>query len=223
MNDNFFTNDVRRAIHLIIVSYLRSLKFDSFSNRLFEESNSFHDIKHRTVFVKSVYIFNWIVDNIKLRLDVRRFAVDIKHLLNFVDESIGTTFRASLSESSNNSHLRVSRSDRRQDFTSKKISRGRRLFESSKSRSTTKSDTFRRFSNTFVTIVEKVIYKHFIDLGLSENISFSKNTDMFEQSFSFDAHTQRLLNVVVNRVVKVYILRNSSQQDSSDSSNSQDS
>ena len=100
-------------------------------------------------------------------------------------------------------------------FYFKKINRDRKFFESSKSKSTTKSNTFRRFNNIFVTIVEKTIYEHFIDFDLSED------TNMFEQSFSFDVYTQRLLNVVVNRIVKIYILRNSSQQNSFDSSNSQ--
>ena len=46
---------------------------------------------------------------------------------------------------------------------------------------------------------------------------------MFEQPLSFDAHIQRLLNVAVNRAVKAYILRNSSQQGSFDPSDSQSS
>ena len=188
VNDNFFTNDVRKTIHFIIVNYFRSSKLNSFFNRLFEKSNSFHDIKHRTISVKSIYIFNWIVNNIKFRLNVRRFAIDIKHLLNFVNKSIDITSRVSLNKSFDNSHLKISRSNRWQNLTSKKINRNRKLFESLKSKFTTKSNIFRRFNNTFVTIVKKIIYKHSIDLDLLKNISFSKNTDMFKQSFSFNAY-----------------------------------
>ena len=146
---------------------------------MFEKSNSFHDIKHRSTVLKSFYIINWIVNNIKLRLNVRKFTTKTRHLLKF-NESIDITSRASFNENSNSFHLEISQSNRRQNFTSKKINRDCKLFESLKSKFTTKSNTFRRFNNTFVTIVEKIIYKHFIDFDLSKNISFSKNTNMFE-------------------------------------------
>ena len=85
-----------------------------------------------------------------------------------------------------------------------------------------KSNTSRRFNNTFDTTTKKVIYRNSIDFTLSK---FNNATSsMFEK---IDVVTQQFLNIttkkVVARVVKVYFRRNFSQQSISNSFNFFDS
>ena len=230
MNDNIFIENVRKAIQIVIFNHLRSTELDSQLNRrLFEKSNFFHDTRQRSISIKSTYIVNWTVNVSRFRHDVKIFVLNIRHLLKFIDESIDTTSQTFLSDSSTNSNfqLKAFKSDRRQHFSSKKEDNRRKLFES--------TDTSRRFNTIFDNIdtidiidvteiidttAEKDIYHHFIELDLSANFSMFDNADNIDntdQSQQFDVNIQRLLNVVVNRAMNVYVRRNSFQQNSLDS------
>ena len=116
--------------------------------------------------MKSSYIVNWIVDNIKLRREIREFLIFSSSYVEFV------------------------------------------LFEF------IESDTLRRQSIIFDTIVDEVIYRDFIN----------SKQNMIEQSQSAsisDVQIQCMLNAIVDKVVQIYIQRNSSQSKSFDSSDSQ--
>ena len=97
-NDRFFTNIVRRAIQIVILNYFRStIFFFLFEATINELDFQFdvHDTKNRSTFVKSNYIINWTVNNIKLRRNIRAFLIINSLYVKFVTSTFieSNTFR----------------------------------------------------------------------------------------------------------------------------------
>ena len=187
--------------------------------------------------MKSIYIINWTVDNIKFKHDVKAFRLINRHLLKFVDESIDITPRISFEKSSKN--LKAFSLNQRQHLISKKKNSDRKLFEFV----FVKSNIFRRYNiifnniditniiNIIDTTTEKNIYHHSFDLDLSTNFdlltNFNLSTNIFNNigqlQSSFNVNIQRSFQKTIDRVVDAYIRRNPLQQNQQNSLNSLDS
>ena len=202
---------VRRAIRTIISKELRSSEINKI-----QIVNILIDRIKITDNFESKHIFRWIVNHSQLRKNVRIFQSFIKTLFEkslFESIDINSIHNFVKHSSSIDDSLEASRTRRHHRLTSKKENINHNLFESlnNSSRSSTKVETLsRRSSNTFDTSIEKNIYHRSLD----SNSRFITSTS--NMSKQIDAHTQRIIDAIIDN----YVTRHLTSQNSSDSQKS---
>ena len=207
INLDLVSFNVRRAIRAITSKELRSPEISKA-----QIVNTLIDRIRATDSLESKHISRWVVNHSQLRKNVRTFQSFIKALLEeSFSESIDISpIHNSVRHSSSiDDSLEASRTRRHHRLTSEKESINHNLFESpnNSSRSSTKVEaSSRRPSSTSDTSAEKNIYHRSLDLD-SRFITPTSN-----MSKQIDAHTQRIIDAVIDN----YVARHPASQSPSD-------